>query len=80
MENVIAILQSIRPECDFAGVDDFFARGMLDSFDLTMLVSALEERFSISMDGSDIVPENFRSVQAIQSLLARYGVANEVSS
>jgi acyl carrier protein len=80
MENVIAILKSIRPECDFAAVDDFFARGMLDSFDLTMLVSALEERFSISMDGSDILPENFRSVQAILLLLARYGVANGVSS
>jgi acyl carrier protein len=79
MENIIAILKNIRPECEFGPVDDFFARGMLDSFDLTMLVSALEERFSISMDGSDILPENFRSVEAILSLLARYGVANGVS-
>jgi len=73
MENVIAILKNIRPECEFQAVDDFFARGMLDSFDLTMLVSAVEERFDISIDGGDIVPENFRSLEAIQSLLARYG-------
>jgi acyl carrier protein len=75
MENVIAILKSIRPECEFAGVDDFFARGMLDSFDLTMLVSGLEEHFGISVTGADIVPENFLSVEAILLLLTRYGVA-----
>jgi acyl carrier protein len=73
-ENVIAILKTVRPECEFAGIDDFFARGMLDSFDLTMLVSALEERFGISVEGADILPENFRSVDAILSLLAKYGV------
>jgi acyl carrier protein len=77
MENVIAILKTIRPECEFGAVDDFFAHGMLDSFDLTMLVSAVEERFGISIDGGDIVPENFRSIEAILSLLARYGAASE---
>jgi acyl carrier protein len=72
---VIAILKKIRPEFEFGGADDFFARGMLDSFDLTVLVSALEERFGLSLDGADIVPEHFRSVEAISSLLAKYGVA-----
>jgi acyl carrier protein len=73
MESVITILKIVRPELEFAGVDDFFARGMLDSFDLTMLVSELEEHFGISVDGSDIVPENFCSVEAIFSLLKKYG-------
>jgi len=75
MNNVIAILKNIRPEFDFAGVDDFFARGMLDSFDLTVLVSALEEQFGVSIDGADIVPENLRNVKAIAALLGKYGVA-----
>ncbi len=75
MESVIAILKDIRPELEFAGVDDFFARGMLDSFDLTVLISSIEERFGISIDGADIVPENFRSVKALLSLLGKYGVA-----
>lgn len=74
MDNVIAILKNIRPEFEFAGVDDFFARGMLDSFDLTVLVSALEERFGVAIDGADIVPENLRNVKAIVSLLGKYGV------
>ncbi len=73
MDGISTILKNIRPEFEFAGVDDFFARGMLDSFDLTMLVSALEERYRITVDGVDILPENFRSVEAISSLLAKYG-------
>lgn len=75
METVIEILKTIRPEYDFAGVDDFFARGLLDSYDLTMLVAALEDRHSVAIDGADIVPENFQSIDAILALLARYGVA-----
>lgn len=74
METVSTILKSIRPEHEFRGVDDFFDRGMLDSFDLTMLVSALEEKFGISIEGADIVPENFRNLDAIQSLLTKYEV------
>ena len=73
METIVAILKGIRPEFEFSGVDDFFDRGMLDSFDLTVLVSGLEERFGVSVDGADIVPENFRSVEAIVSLLKKYG-------
>jgi acyl carrier protein len=52
-------------------VDDFFERGLLDSFDLTSLVSALEEHFGVTFDGSDIVPENFQNVDTILSLLAK---------
>jgi acyl carrier protein len=75
METVITILKRVRPELEFKGVNDFFSRGMLDSFDLTVLISALEERFDISIDGTDIVPENFRSVEAILALLSKYGAA-----
>jgi acyl carrier protein len=75
METIVAILKDIRPEYDFVGVDDFFSRGMLDSFDLTVLVSSLEERFAITVDGADIVPENFRNIDAISSLLKRYEAA-----
>lgn len=73
MDGISTILKNIRPEFEFAGVEDFFARGMLDSFDLTVLVSALEERYRITVDGVDILPENFRSIEAIRSLLAKYG-------
>jgi acyl carrier protein len=74
-ETVVEVLKSVRPEGEFLGVDDFFARGILDSLDLTMLVSALEERLGIAINGLHIVPQNFRSIKAIMGLLAKYGVA-----
>ena len=74
MEDVIAILNEIRPGQDFSGADDFFGQGVLDSLDLTALVAALETRYDVFVDVEEIVPENFRSLAAIQTVLARHGV------
>jgi len=74
MEEVIAILNEIRPGQDFSGANDFFGQGVLDSLDLTALVAALETRYDVFMDVEEIVPENFRSLAAIQTVLARHGV------
>ncbi|HTW23722.1 MAG TPA: acyl carrier protein [Candidatus Baltobacteraceae bacterium] len=74
MDEVISILNEIRPGQDFSGTDDFFARGVLDSLDLTALVSALESRYSVFMDVEEIVPDNFRNVEKIKAILAKHGV------
>ena len=52
---------------------DFFEAGMLDSFDLVALVSDLDKTFGISIDGMDILPENFSSVDGICALLKKNG-------
>jgi len=72
-KSVLEILKEIRPEFDFTASSDFISDGMLDSFDMVTLVSALDKNFGISIPGTDIVPENFQSVQAIEALLARSG-------
>ena len=77
MESILNILTQVRPEYKFNGVDDLFARGMLDSFDLVRLVSLLEERFKLSIGGEDITPENFRNAEAIANLMAKYGATLE---
>ena len=73
-EQIIKILTELRPEFDFTqeGVD-FFEAGMLDSFDLVALVSDLDKTFGISIDGMDILPENFSSVDGICTLLKKNG-------
>ena len=73
-EKIIKILTELRPEFDFTqeGVD-FIEEGMLDSFDLVTLVSELDSTFGISIDGVDILPENFGSVDAIAALLVKNG-------
>ena len=73
-EIIVQILRDIRPEFDFTEDVDFIEEGMLDSFDVINLVSALDERFGISIDGVDILPENFSSVKAIEKLLKKNGV------
>jgi acyl carrier protein len=72
MEQVLAILQNIRPEFDFSASDDFISDGMLDSLDIVTLVSDLDRAYGISIDGMDIVPENFRNLAAIGELVARH--------
>ena len=62
MEQIKKILTEIRPEFDFESSSDFIEDGYLDSFDLVTLVAELDETFNISIDGLDIVPENFMSV------------------
>ncbi|HEX4074022.1 MAG TPA: phosphopantetheine-binding protein [Candidatus Acidoferrales bacterium] len=74
MDDVIAILNEIRPGQDFSRANDFFAEGVLDSLDLTALVAALESRYNMFMDVEEIVPENFRSLAAIKAILVRHGV------
>lgn len=73
-EKIINILTELRPEFDFTVENvDFISEGMLDSFDMVALVSELDSQFGISIDGLDIVPENFSSVEAIEILLKKNG-------
>jgi acyl carrier protein len=74
MAELIAILSGIRPGQDFSRAENFFEEGVLDSLDLTTLVSALETRYGVFVDVDEMVPENFRSLAAIQDFLARKGV------
>jgi acyl carrier protein len=73
MKSVIEILKEIRPEFDFAASSDFIADGLLDSFDMVTLVSALDKNYGISIPGTDIVPEHFQNRQTIEALLRKCG-------
>ena len=68
-EKVLEILSNIRPEFDFTEDVNFIEEGMLDSFDIVSLVDALNTEFQIIIDGVDIVPENFSSVDTIIELV-----------
>lgn len=73
-EKIIQILSDLRPEFDFTEDVNFIEEGMLDSFDIVTLVSDLDSTFGISIDGVDILPENFATVEAIENLLKKNGV------
>jgi acyl carrier protein len=73
MKTVPEILKEIRPEFDFTTSNDFINDGMLDSFDMMTLVSALDKNYGISIQGTDILPENFKNLQTIEALLRQSG-------
>lgn len=74
MENrIIKILNEIRPEFEFTSGNDFISQGMLDSFDTIRLVVELDKEFGISIDGIDIIPDNFRNISSISKLLIKNG-------
>ena len=72
-EQIISILAELRPEFDFTEDVNFIEEGMLDSFDVVNLVTELDSTFGISIDGVDIIPENFASIESIESLLKKNG-------
>ena len=73
-EKIVAIMNELRPEFDFTEDVNFIEEGMLDSFDVVNLVDELDSTFGISIDGVDIIPENFSSIEAIMNLLEKNGV------
>jgi len=74
MKALPEILKEIRPEFDFTASSDFITDGMLDSFDMMTLVATLDKTYGISIQGTDIVPENFKNLQTIGALLRQSGV------
>jgi len=73
-EKIIEILTELRPEFDFTQDVNFIEEGMLDSFDIVTLVTTLDEKFGISISGTDIIQENFESAEKIEALLRKNGV------
>ena len=72
-QDIIDILTELRPEFDFSQEIDFYKEGMLDSFDIVALVTVLEEKYKILIDGIDVLPENFASVEKIETLIKKNG-------
>jgi acyl carrier protein len=73
MKSILEILADIRPEVDFQNHIDYIQNGMLDSFDLILLVSELEKEYFINIPGNEIVAENFQSLDAIVNLVQKCG-------
>lgn len=72
-EEIMSMLSELRPEFDFAESENFIEDGLLDSFDIISLVSMLEEKYGAKVDGLDIVPESFASLEAIEALVKKSG-------
>ena len=69
---------SIAAAVDVAADVPLLQRGVVDSIELMQLIAALETRLGIAIDETEILPANFRTLNAIAAFVARkQGVAAE---
>ena len=71
MEILLAILSNVRPDVDFSKTSQLIDNGVLDSFDIVMLVGELNEEFGIKIGVEDLVPENFNAADSMMALITR---------
>lgn len=71
MEELLAILEELHPEVDFANETGLIEGGILDSFDIVTLISEISETFDVTISAEYIVPENFNSAEALYALIRK---------
>lgn len=69
MEELMEVLENLRPDVDFAGETGLIDNGVLDSFDIVTLVTELNDTFDIEIKPNNLVPENFNSAAAMWNLV-----------
>ena len=71
MDTILEILETIKPGANFAASTDFIEEHLLESMEILQLVSELNDEFDIEITPIDIVPENFKSAEAIYAMVKR---------
>lgn len=71
-EKLLEILEDVRPDVDFENEDQLVDGNILDSFDIITIVGEIKDTFGINITVTDIVPENFNSVEKMIELIGRY--------
>ena len=71
IKSILKIISENKPEENITTSTDLFESGLLDSFDLLVLIGEFEEEFGLSIPGEYLVPEHFSSPSSIESLLKK---------
>lgn len=71
MEQLLKVLEEIRPDVDFKSEKNLIDGGVLDSFDIISIVNGLDEEFDIDIDIDDLEPENFNTIEAMYELICK---------
>ncbi len=71
MEELLKVLEEIRPDVDFQNEKKLIDDGILDSFDIIATVNGLNRAFDVDIDIDDLEPENFNTVEAMWDLIQK---------
>ena len=71
MEKLVKILESYKEGVDFYTATGIIDDELIDSIDITSLISDLEDTFGISIGMDDIIPDNFNTAEAMWKMIQR---------
>lgn len=69
MEKLLELLKGVRPDVDFENETALIDDGILDSFDVVSIISALDDEYDVQVRITELDPDNFNSAQAIWDLV-----------
>ena len=70
-EQLMEILEELRPDVDFEAEKQLITDGVLDSFDIVSLVGSLNDEFDIEIQVGNLVPDNFNSIEGMMALIEK---------
>lgn len=71
MDELLRILSEIKEGVDFETEDALVDDEIIDSLDLTAIISELEDAFDIEIGMEEVTPENFNSAKAMWDMIER---------
>ena len=71
MDELMEILNELRPDVDFENETALITDGILDSFDIVALVGELNDAFDIEIKPNNLVPDTFNSAKAMMALIEK---------
>ena len=70
-EELMEILEELRPDVDFENEKQLITDGILESFDIVALVGELSDALDIELLVEDLVPDNFNSIEGMMELIEK---------
>lgn len=71
MNELLKILNEIKPGVDFKNSKNMIEEGLIDSFDMINIVANINMNFNIDFPVTEILPENFETVETLYQTIER---------
>lgn len=69
MNELLALLQSIKPDVDFSKEKHLIDDGVLDSMDIVAIIAAINEEYDVQFPVMEIQPERFNTIEGIYEVI-----------
>jgi acyl carrier protein len=70
-EQLLALLDEIRPDVEFEKETKLIDDGILDSFDIISIVQEMNDTFGVKIKANELQPDNFNTVDAMIELIEK---------